>query len=250
MDEHFKTELIPSENKKHLVRFFKLPFHACLVPWPFAMGVVGAAGSGKSSLIWTIVSKYYRSAFDIMIVYNGSKDSNSTWKKLETKSTKVDIRNEFNMGKFGKEMEHLENVNVRRQQQNKLPINVLVVMDDMIATDAFHANRRDALQNALLNRRHIHMSIIVSSQRYKSLPQNFRAQNIDALVVAGVGAKDLEMIAEEHTTLKVSPDDIKEMYTTVKREDKYKPFIIMVNKAEEERFRNGWTKVFNVTEIV
>lgn len=78
------------------------------------------------------------------------------------------------------------------------------------------------------------------------MPQDFRVSNVDALIIAGVNGVDLKAISEEYASANVEPEMIKKMYQICKKKGKYVPFIIDMKKPEDERYKCGWTKYFNI----
>lgn len=250
MDEltnHFKTELMPSENEEHLKRFYKLKGHKYLVKPQFAMAVVGSAGCGKTSVIYTMMSKLYKGYFDMILIYSGTKDSQKAWESLGGKKNKnptVIVKNEFEKQEFEELYNQSQEINNKRRDEKKLPLNILIVFDDMAGRSLLSPHKQDILLHMLLNRRHCNISIIFSSQRYRLLPQDWRTTNINAVIVCGINTVDLKNLAEEHTTSNASPEMIEQMYYHTKKKDKYLPFIIDLTQPIEKRFKMGWLKFF------
>lgn len=245
LEKYFKTQVIPSElDNENETRFKTLVGHQFLVKFPFAISVIGSCGSGKSSTIWSMVKKFYKNAFDLIIIYNGTKDSNEAWQSLESKKTEVILKNKFNMVDFKKVIETIGNSNDELRKKKKKRINVLFVFDDMASKDILHPQRRDSVLEALLNRRHINVSFIFASQRYKLLPQDWRTTNINALLICSISPLELDMVANEQQTTDTPPEMIKEFYKMTKAEDQFRPFIIDLTKPPDKRFRSGWLEFF------
>jgi GTPase SAR1 family protein len=75
-----RTEMIPCESRPADKRLLKLKDHE-LLPSPVngTMFIVGAAGSGKSSFIYSLFSNWMPNYFDELVIFCATKDSAETW---------------------------------------------------------------------------------------------------------------------------------------------------------------------------
>jgi len=158
-------EMIPSEERPKDKKFFALPHHKLIPKPPFTMLVVAPIGQGKSSIIYSMLNKWYGKYFDELIVYNGTKDSNDAWLNLPPKE--VVLLNEWDEKDFFDYVSTLENSQLKRIQEGREPLNVCIVFDDMITDHIFSRGRSTALDQFIVKIRHIPASLIMSSQSYK-----------------------------------------------------------------------------------
>lgn len=232
-----KIDIIPSEEKKEDTRFLKLKNNDLLPKPPFYGCIIGATGTGKSSIIWTFVKKLYKNYFDHIIIYNGVKDANKAWSKLENDKVKVDVLNDFDRQEFSNFLDELEELQLKRQKKDKPLENVLVVFDDMITFGISKRNSIGILDRAVQNRRHFNLSILQNSQVYHQLNKSHRCLNTDFLIITSVNVKDAQSIAEEHSN-GVNPDKVIDLINYVNKE-RFNFFMIDYRQDLENRFRKN-----------
>lgn len=209
-DKDLAIEGIPCDANKEDSRLKKL--HPLVIPPPFCYLLVGSPGTGKSSLLYTMCSKWYRGYFDLLVIYNGVKDSDHAFQSLETKTCKVIIKNAWDPTQFGAFLEVLENENVELDKEKKRRRNVLVLFDDMITQQICKPANITILDRAIQNRRHMGLSLAISTQSYKQANRSLRALNLSALFITGVNSDELKMIAEEHTSPYHTSEDVMRFY--------------------------------------
>ena len=89
--EDLKWEVMPAENKPKDKRLDKI--EAKFLPaLPATFYVLGSCGSGKSSILWTLLTKGYvyhskktkkvKSVFDEALIYLGTLDAKASFEKL------------------------------------------------------------------------------------------------------------------------------------------------------------------------
>ena len=234
-------QIIPSEVKPKDTKAEKL--NPKLQKPPFVFCIVGAAGTGKSSLIWTICESWYKSYFDYILIYNGVLDANDTFSLLEDTKTSVQVVNEWDPKKFEK---WLTTLDIEQQKLHKEKIkkrNVLVIFDDFITKDISKKTTVGILDRAVQNRRHYNLSIIYSSQSYKQINRSMRSLNCSAVLITGVNDSDLKIIAEEHTTPYYDEKDVVNLYKESMKEGGYKVFVIDYKDTPKNRFKINFDKV-------
>jgi DNA replication protein DnaC len=240
-DDFLKIDLIPSEN---ITDKKAQQLHKKLIKPPFVFLLVGSAGTGKSSLIWTMLSKWYKPYFDLLVIYNGVKDADDTYNSLADKKTTVLLRNEWDAQQFENFLNVLEDEQQKLREEGKRIRHVCLVFDDFITQNIMKASHVSILDRAVANRRHYGLSIILSTQSYKWVNRSFRCLNCSGIFLTGVNKDDLKMIAEEHATAEHTPNDIIKKYG--KTMDKpYSVFVIDYKDHFKNRFKN---KTFDVIE--
>jgi len=242
------SEQIPVKNRK---QDEKLPSYL-----PPARGLIilqGSAGSGKSSLLYSMIAKYQKqNYFDIIIVYNRCSDSNFVWKGFQTKKTDVELFNSYNNDEL---MDIIENLNEEQQnRRNAKPskrklLNVLFIFDDMIYGGICSSYKQSALDELVINRRHMNATIMITSQSYKALNQNIRTNNVSQMIVIRANIKDLCNIGEEHNAGVCSVDDFIGMYNLCKSKGNYEYLVVDYRKPQDQMFMRGFKNVLKPTNI-
>jgi hypothetical protein len=238
-DQELPIDMIPSEKRPEDMRFAKLPFAKKIPKPPFTFLAVAPIGSGKSSLIYTMLDQWYRGYFDEIIVYNGTKDSNDAWLKLPAKE--VVLLNDWNEKEFFDYIKALETAQLRLIRDGKPPQNIVIVMDDMITDHIFSRGRSTALDQFIVKIRHIPASLIMSSQSYKLVSTTAR-RNMTHIAIMAVNQDEVEKIAEEHSGLQTR-DDFVRMYKSIITKRPRNFMVIDYRCPVEERFKERFDKV-------
>lgn len=239
-----RVEIIPSESRPKDEKYEKLPNKELLPKAPFYGAVVGAVGTGKSSILWTIVNKLFKNYWDYILVYNGVKDADKTWKSLENKDTKVDVLNQFNDDEFRTFIKKLEDTQMRRERKGKRFLNVIVVFDDAITQGMSKKHSIGVLDTAIQNRRHMNLSLLQSSQVYHQLNKSHRSLNTDFVIITQVNKKDAQSVAEEHSS-GIDPDVLVELMKHVNKK-RFDFFMIDYKQDIDKRFRKNFDVILKV----
>lgn len=232
-DKTIAIEGIPCDANKEDPRLKKL--HPLVIPPPFCFLLVGSPGTGKSSLLYTMCSKWYSKYFDLIVIYNGVKDSDEAFMKLQTTTTQVIVKNEWNPTQFESFLNTLEQENNNLNKSNELPRNVLVIFDDMITQQINRPANITILDRAIQNRRHYNLSLAISTQSYKQANRSLRALNLSALFITGANSDEIKMISEEHTSPYHTSQDVIELYKKAMQK-RYSFFLINYKKPPTERY--------------
>jgi hypothetical protein len=232
-------EMIPSEARPEDKRFFALQ-HAKMIPKPpFTMLIVAPIGQGKSSMIYSMLNKWYGKYFDELIIYNGTKDSNDAWLNLPPKE--VVLLNEWNESDFFEYIKALEESQLKRIQEGKPPRNIGIVFDDMITDSIFSRGRSTALDQFVIKIRHIPASLIMSTQSYKLVSTTSR-RNMTHIAILPVNEDEIVKIAEEHSGL-MKKDEFIRMYKQVVSKKERNYLVIDYRDKIPNRFKEKFTKV-------
>lgn len=223
-------EVMPSESihKDIRKRLERLPPY---LPKPsFSVLVIGSVGSGKSSLLYSMLKDQQKGRtpqFDVLFIWNGAKDANKVFEDFETKKVKVDVFNKQDDEELNEIMDELENLNMERRRENKRPIQSLFVFDDMIQGGMRKAGGGgNAYDKLIVQRRHIGASVITLSQNFKALPPNSRENNISQIIVMRANRSDLKHIAASHNAGCVEEDEFIRMQDAVKARGKYNFLVV------------------------
>lgn len=200
---------------------------------PFSLLVVAPKGGGKSTFIINCLVKknMYRRYFDKIIVFS------PTWKLDPKMSKSIDLPDDQIYPEYDDELLRgiLDAQDQHIQEVGKADADrLLFIFDDMIQSDAFK-NRRNAMDKLYFNIRHYNASLIVSAQRYRGVPLNFRV-NVSGLALFNIpNQKEIGTIIEENSGT-VNKEDFKHIYDYCMR----KPFNFMYIN-----FQKHHSKMFN-----
>lgn len=242
-----KREVMPSE-KKHPKLIKKInELDKELPKPPFFMIIQGSVGSGKTSLLYSIIKNYQsKKFFDIIYFYNRVSDSDKVWLDFESKKTAVDLYHNYNDNKLLNLIEEIDIVQKSRRERNKRPLNILFVFDDMAYSNIVRKGKNTALDQLVINRRHYNISLIITSQTYKALNQNLRTNNVSHFILLRANLKDLKLIAEDHNAGMVEMDDFIDMYQMVKEGDKYNFLVVDYQDDPKKIFKKNFTEVIQI----
>jgi hypothetical protein len=211
---------IPSENKPKDKRIDKLRYKE-LPRLPVTMVQLGRVGSGKSSILYSLLTEGYvygkskRSVFDEMIFYVGNKESNHALEKIKCKNKC--ILHEFVDTDFEAYLENLKAHQLERMEKNKHPLQVAVVFDDMAGVQLLKKQKGknySILERLLLTSRHeAHCSVFFLSQVYKAggFTTPLCRNNVMCWTISNMSKPEMEKIAEDHSQ-QYSPKEFLAMY--------------------------------------
>ena len=211
---------IPSEFKPKDKRIDKLR-HKELPKLPVTMVQLGRVGSGKSSILYSLLTEGYvygknkKSVFDEMVFYIGNKESNHALQKIKC-DNKV-ILHEFNESDLEEYLDNLKQHNLERLEKNKPPLQACIVFDDMAGVQLLKKQKGknySTLERLLLTSRHeANCSVFFLSQVYKSggFTSPLCRNNVMCWTVSNMSKPEMEKIAEDHSQ-QYSPKEFIAMY--------------------------------------
>lgn len=211
---------IPSEFKPKDKRIDKMKFKE-LPKLPVTMVQLGRVGSGKSSILYSLLTEGYvygrnkNSVFDEMVFYIGNKESNAALQKIKCKNKC--ILHEFVDSDFEEYLENLKQHQLERLEKNKHPLQVAVVLDDMAGVQLLKKQKGKSysvMERLLLTSRHeAHCSVFFLSQVYKSggFTTPLCRNNVMCWTISNMSKPEMEKIAEDHSQ-QYSPKEFLAMY--------------------------------------
>lgn len=246
-------EVCPAENKPQDKRIEKID--AKFLPkLPATFYVLGSCGSGKSSILWTLLTKGYvygkqkKSIFDEALIYLGTLDAKAAFEKLPIEN--LLIMDEYHPQPFEEYQNDLKKHQMERLEKKKSPLNALLVFDDFVGAGLMKKPRPNAPppveKLALTSRHECNTSIFFCSQVYKN--SGFSApsvrNNISVFVVSRMSHQELVKIAEELSEM-YEPDEWIEHYEMAMAQEPY-TFVVLDRRRpiNEDRWTIKFTTPF------
>lgn len=194
---------------------YRLKYVSPLVPTPpFRWILTGSSGSGKTTLIKNILfSKQfgYRDYFDEFYVFLGSMDDVieiSHLSKKEKMDDKICITNTYDDSKVKQLIKDIEETEMKKVNKSRS----LFILDDCICQGISQRCKMNSIDEIFIRGRHLNISCIISTQKYKQLNQNTRLLNATHIsVFQSTQSIDLEAIATEHSGVR-SKDEMMEIF--------------------------------------
>lgn len=157
------------------------------LPYHFFMYLNGGPGSGKTNLIINLINikkSFYHKVFHNIHIFSPS---------LHTLGKKLDLPAEMLHEAFD-----IDEINAIVEHQKENPKDeTLLILDDCV--NDLKMNSPEIL-TIIYNRRHLNMSIIITSQKYAKLPNNYRAVVSD-LINFNKGKKELNSIFDDYVNI-------------------------------------------------
>ena len=216
--------------------------------WPrpekgaFRWVLVGSSGSGKSTLIKNVLFNNdlgYQAYFDEIIVFCGSLDDCQELGELikERKlSEKIVVLQKFDNDLAKQVLDSVE-------RDPKHP-KVLIVYDDQLANGVSSRGTTNVVDELFQRGRHAGISVMISTQKYKSLNNNIRLLNVTHLTAfSSTNKVDRDAIAEEHGGLL----DKKKMLEVMNHflAGRYDFLTWDYNEAPADRLKNSRFQIIN-----
>lgn len=249
-------EVMPSEKKPKDKRIDKME-RKFLPILPATFLVLGQCGSGKSSFLWSIMTKGYvyngkkgnkKSVFDELVVYLGTQDAIASFDKMPVKNKL--ILDEFNPIVFEEYQTDLKKHQLELLEKGKPMLNICLIFDDFFGASLMKKARVNAappVEKLCLTSRHeANTTIFYCSQAYKNsgfTSASVRA-NITTLVVYKMPRNEVIKIAEEYA----EQYEINEWIAHYDKAMASKPFAFVVwdrrRPMNADRWSIGFTEPF------
>lgn len=191
---------------------------------PFAIGLVAPKGSGKSTIIYNLISRpeFYYKKFDQVWMFSPTFYLDDTYAKARLNEERVVV----NVDRFAPTMVGIiDKVNaqieaiktaiaqqamsmgwskdrqkdeIEAQKAEKLD-RILIVIDDAVGVKALE--RGSVISNSFSRHRHLHISFLYAVQIYKAMPPVVRV-NLSAIILFRIYNRgELKKIVEEQAVL-------------------------------------------------
>lgn len=241
---HFHVEPIPQRestpDKRRLALLKKLGDKAEFLPQsPATVAIYGSIGAGKSSLLYSWMKNLFPRFYDELIVFCGSADSKEAFESLPQKN--ILFLTEYDEEAFSEYVEQLKADQLERMENGKPPLNIAIIMDDVIFTDAIAKGGRQGsmVQRLMLIARHeLNSTVIIACQHSKQITAPMR-NNCMYHIICNVQRNDLTKLAEEHAN-QLSHDQFIKMYYDVHKKGKHQFLFIDYKAPMDKRFRHNF----------
>jgi len=248
MEKELKIEVCPAEFKPKDKRLDKINYKD-LPKLPANILLLGRCGSGKSSILYTLLTRGYtygpkkKSVFDEALFYIGTLDSKHVFEKLPIKNKLV--LEEFDAVDFGNYLDDLRAHQLEKLEKKKSPMNTLICFDDFVGAALMKRINFKAspLEKLILTSRHeANASVIFASQVYKSSGFSTPTvrNNLTTLILAQMNRIELEKISDEFAGDMTSQEFIS-IYDKVMAK---KPYNFMVYDSRRP-LNARWTEQFS-----
>ena len=235
-------DAIPSENKPRDKRLENLNYEN-LPKLPATFCVLGRCGSGKSSILYSLLTKGYtygkshKSVFDEAIIYLGTQDSIGAFQKLPIKN-KI-ILDEFDPQDFQEYLDDLKTHQMERLDKNKPPLNTVMVFDDFVGQGLtkVHNHKSSPLERLALTSRHeCNSSIFFCAQVFRNSGFSTPTvrNNITTYIISQMTSNEMRKVAEEHCQ-DLTPDEFIEIYETIMKKRPYNFMVIDMRRPLDAR---------------
>ena len=237
----FKVDVIPSENRPKDKRMEQMNY-AELPALPVLIMMIGSAGAGKSSILYSLLSTGFtygpkkKSVFDEASIFLGTMDSISVFEKLPIEN--LVVLSDFVPDPFDEYMESLQKHQMERLEKKKHMLNAIICFDDMVGKSLMkhHNGESSPLERLCVTSRHYNCSLVFCSQVYKNSGfSNPTVRNqINLWIISKVSLVELRKIADEHCN-HLTPKQFIALYMKIMKKKPYNFLVINYNKPFNER---------------
>jgi hypothetical protein len=249
MEESEFIEVMPSENKPKDPKIEKMEMKF-LPELPATILILGQCGSGKSSCLWSLMTKGYtyegkggkkKSVFHELLVYLGTLDSRSSFEKMPVKNKL--ILTEFEPVTFEEYCDDLKKHQIERLDKGKPALNSCIIFDDFAGANLMKkakVNGAPPIEKLCLTSRHEqNATLFYCSQFYKNTgftSPSVRA-NITTIILYKMAKTEILKIAEEYSE-NYEVDEFIEIY---ERAMASKPYAFCVYDRRRPINSDRWT---------
>ena len=229
------------------------PAHEILPTLPMRIALLGPSGSGKTQLIQSMIIDMYRtkggkSCFSRIYIISPSVHVDPAWipvKEFCQQVLRQDDKEEkycfdtFDPGELDKIIStHKKVTSVGKDANMKRLFNILIVLDD-VADDPRVARNERQIHELYFRGRHHKISILISTQRYRSIAPQIRTQCTALFVFRLRSQAELDAVLEE-----VSATYDKKTVAGFYREATEEPFSFLYIRLEAKKVEDMFWERF------
>ena len=246
--KELKIEVMPAEKKPKDRRIEKINYKD-LPKIPANILLLGRCGSGKSSILYTLLTKGFtygpknKSIFDEALFYIGTLDSKHIFEKLPIKNSLV--LEEFDAQDFERYLDDLRAHQLEKLAKNKPPMNTLICFDDFVGAALMKRlnTKASPLEKLVLTSRHeANATIMFCSQVYRSSGFSTPTvrNNLTTIILAQMSRIELEKISEEFSG-DMTKDEFINIYDKIMSKRAYNFMVMDTRRPLNAR----WTEQFS-----
>ena len=246
--KQLKIEVMPAEKKPKDRRIDKINYKD-LPKIPANILLLGRCGSGKSSILYTLLTKGFtygpkhKSIFDESLFYIGTLDAKHIFEKLPIKNSLV--LEEFDALDFERYLDDLRAHQLEKLAKNKPPMNTLICFDDFVGAALMKRlnTKASPLEKLVLTSRHeANATIMFCSQVYRSSGFSTPTvrNNLTTIILAQMSRIELEKIAEEFSG-DMTKDEFIGIYDKIMAKRAYNFMVMDTRRPLNAR----WTEQFS-----
>lgn len=210
--------------------------------------ILGQCGSGKSSVLYSLIHGYTygsgkKTIWDEGIVYLGTQDAVSAFTKLPIRNHIV--LHEFDPDDFEEYLNDLKTHQMEKLGRGKAPMNTILIFDDFVGQGLMkhHKGKASPLERLALTSRHeCNASVVFASQTYKNsgFSHPVVRNNITTYILCQMSRPEVQKIAEELSG-DMTPDEFINIYDKIMAKRKYNFMVYDTRRPLDQR----WTERFN-----
>lgn len=249
MAENF-IEVMPSEKKPVDKRLGRMEYDF-LPKLPATFLILGQCGSGKSSCLWSLMSKGYvtgktkkKSVFDELIVYLGTLDARESFERMPVENKL--ILTEFDPVDFDAYCDDLKAHQMEKLAKGQPMLNSCIIWDDFFGNNLMKKTKVGGAapieKLALTSRHEQNATMFYCSQAYKNsgfASPAVRA-NITTIILYKMARNEVRKIAEEYA----ENYEIDEFIEHYDRAMARKPYNFLVWDRRRPLNKDRWTEGF------
>jgi hypothetical protein len=250
MDETDFVEVMPSEKKPRDPRMEKI--EAQFLPaLPATILILGQCGSGKSSALWSMMSKGYvtgknkkKSIFDEALIYIGTLDAKPSFDRMPIENKLV--MTEFDPVSFDEYQTDLKAHQLERLEKGKPMMNACIIFDDFAGASLMRKAKVGSappIEKLCLTSRHeANTTIFYLTQFYKNTGFTSPAvrANLTTIVLYKMPVNEVRKIAEEYA----EQYDIDEFVGHYDKIMASRPYAFLVWDRRRPMNADRWTEGF------
>lgn len=250
MDETDFVEVMPSEKKPRDARIDKMDAQF-LPQLPATILILGQCGSGKSSALWSMMSKGYvtgktkkKSIFDEALIYIGTLDAKPSFEKMPIENKL--IMTEFEPVSFDEYQTDLKKHQLERLEKGKSMMNTAIIFDDFAGASLMRKAKVGSappIEKLCLTSRHeSNCTLFYLTQFYKNTGFTSPAvrANITTIILYKMPVNEVRKIAEEYA----EQYDIDEFIAHYDRAMARRPYNFLVWDRRRPMNADRWTEGF------
>lgn len=249
MEESDFIEVMPSEHKPRDKRLDNLAYDF-LPSLPATFLILGQCGSGKSSCLWSLMTKGYvtgkskKSVFSELICYIGTLDAKESFEKMPVENKL--ILTEFDPVSFDEYSDDLKEHQLERLSKGKPMLNTCIIWDDFFGNSLMKKTKAGGAapieKLCLCSRHEQNATMFYCSQAYKNSGFTSPAvrANLTTIILYKMARNEVRKVAEEYAE-NYEVDEFIEHYD---RAMARKPYNFLVWDRRRPMNKDRWTEGF------